>query len=98
MSVNETMALLHICKMIVTLRHVAEEVAILDLYGGAVENMIPGSNVSTPTFISKDLVEALSHNQSGILGHKATDMASINLTQQYPPTWIGDDKIGRAHV
>ena len=89
MSVNETMALLHICKMIITLRHAADEIAGLYHYGDAVEDIIPGSDVPTPT---------LSHSQPGLLGHKATDMASIILTQQYPPSWIGEDNQGTANV
>ena len=62
------------------------------------EDIIPGSDVPTPTFVSKDLVETLSHNQPGLLGHKAADMTSIILTQQYPPTWIGEDNQGTANV
>ena len=85
MSVNETMALL------VILRHV-QEVAGLDPFGDAVEDIIPGSDVPTPNFVRKDLVKTLSHN------HKAADMASTILTQQYPPTWIGEDNQGAANV
>ena len=71
--------------MIVTLRHTAEVAAGLGRYGDAVEDIIPGSDVPTPTFVSKDLVKSLSHNHPGILGHKAADMTSIILTQQCPP-------------
>ena len=69
MSINETMALLHLCKMIIALRHASEEITGQNPYGDAVADVIPGSDAPTPTFVSKDLVETLSHNQA--------DMASI---------------------
>ena len=91
MTVNETMALLQLCKMIVTLRP-AEEIAGLDPHGDVVDDIIPGSDGPTPTFESKQLLETISHDEPGILGHKAAEMASIILT--HPPTWIGEDNQG----
>ena len=57
MSVNETMALLHLLKMAITLRQAAEKIAGLDPYGHALVDILPGSDVPTPTFVSKDLVK-----------------------------------------
>ena len=51
MSVNETMALLHLLKMAITLRQAAEKIAGLDPYGHALEDILPGSDVPTPSLL-----------------------------------------------
>ena len=98
MTVNETMALLQLSKTIVCFRHAAEEVAGLDPLGNVTDDIIPGSDIPTPTFVSKELVTTLSHQEPGILGHKAADMASIIISNQHPPTWIGEDNQGTVNV
>ena len=61
MTVNETIALLRGCKMIVTLLHAAKEIAGLDPHVNVVDDIIPGSDGPTPSFVSKKLVETISH-------------------------------------
>ena len=98
MTVNETMALLQLSKIIVCFRHAAEEVAGLDPLGDVTDDIIFGSDNPTPTFVSKELVTTLTHNEPGLLGHKAADMASIIINNQHPATWIGEDNQGTVNV